>query len=75
MVVRTSPATRLADLQLQTDCPQYKTVPDGKPWNIDVLAGNRTFYAGDAANPLKFSKVEDVYPQYRVISIPCGDDQ
>ncbi|RYH66487.1 MAG: caspase family protein [Alcaligenaceae bacterium] len=75
VVVRTSPATRLADLQLQTDCPQHKTAPDGKPWNIDVLAGNRKFYAGDATNPLKFSKIEDVYPQYRVISIPCGDDQ
>lgn len=74
VVVRTSPATRLGDLQLQTDCPQHKTVPDGKPWHIDVLAGSRTFYAGDAANPLKFAKVEDVFPQYRIISIPCGDD-
>ena len=75
VVVRTEPKTRLADLRLQTDCLQHKAVPDGKPWHVDVLAGNRKFYAGNAANPLLFSKTEDVYPQYRVISIPCGDDQ
>jgi hypothetical protein len=51
VTVKTRPLAKLAELHLQTDCPQYRPVPDGKPWYIDVPAGNRSFYAADAANP------------------------
>ncbi|CAJ3151418.1 Uncharacterized protein containing caspase domain [Burkholderia pseudomallei] len=75
VTVRTKPLARLAELQLQTDCPQYRTHPSAKPWQINVEAGKRTFFAGDAANPKQFSHIEDIVPQYRVVSIRCGDDQ
>jgi hypothetical protein len=75
VTVKTKPLAKLAELQLQTDCPQYRPVPDGKPWYVDVPAGMRSFYAGDAANPKQFSHHEQLAPQFRVISIPCGDDQ
>ena len=75
VTVKTKPLAKLAELHLQTDCPQFRQVPDGKPWCIDVPAGTRSFYAGDAKNPKQFSHHEQLAPQFRVISIPCGDDQ
>lgn len=75
VTVRTKPLARLADLRLETDCLQYRPVPDAKPWHVDVPAGKRSFYAGNAANPKQFVHQEELAPQYRVISIPCGDDQ
>lgn len=75
VTVRTKPITKLAEVRLQTDCPQYRSHPSEKPWHINVEAGKRQFFAGDATNPKQFSHIEDIVPQYRVISIPCGDDQ
>ena len=75
VTVRTTPFAKLETFQLQTDCPQYRPDPSSKPWHINVTAGKCQFFAGDASNPKQYSHIEYVVPQYRVISIPCGDDQ
>lgn len=75
VTVRTNPIARLAELQLQTDCQQHRANPSAKPWHINVEAGQREFFAGDACNPKQFTHTEYIVPQYRVVSITCGDDQ
>jgi hypothetical protein len=75
VTVRTKPIEKLAKFHLQTDCDQSRATPSSKPWHIIVEAGERQFFAGSATNPKQFSHVEHVVPQYRVVSISCGDDQ